>query len=68
MTFFSFFKYFDAFELDVNVVDFVYYGKTRLYPLFQCLPLSSLEGLFNKVQSKADFCICPCMASAHLGT
>ena len=30
MTSFSFFKYFDAFELDVNVVDFVYYGKTRL--------------------------------------
>ena len=27
---FSFFKYFDAFELDVNVVNFVYYGKTRL--------------------------------------
>ena len=26
---FSFFKYFDAFELDVNVVNFVYYGKTR---------------------------------------
>ena len=30
MTSFSFFKYFDAFELDVNVVNFVYYGKTRL--------------------------------------
>ena len=29
MTFFSFFKYFDAFELDVSVVNFVYYGKTR---------------------------------------
>ena len=29
MTSFSFFKYFDAFELDVNVVSFVYYGKTR---------------------------------------
>ena len=29
MTSFSFFKYFDAFELDVNVVNFVYYGKTR---------------------------------------
>ena len=28
MTSFSFFKYFDAFELDVNVVNFVYYGKT----------------------------------------
>ena len=26
----SFFKYFDVFELDVNVVNFVYYGKTRL--------------------------------------
>ena len=24
MTLFSFFKYFDAFELDVNVVNFVY--------------------------------------------
>ena len=30
MTFFSFFEYFDAFELDVNVVNFVYYGKTRM--------------------------------------
>ena len=30
MTSFSFFKYFDAFELDVNVVNFVYYGKTLL--------------------------------------
>ena len=30
MTSFSFFKYFDAFELDVNVVNFVYYGKTRI--------------------------------------
>ena len=30
MTSFSFFKYFDASELDVNVVNFVYYGKTRL--------------------------------------
>ena len=31
MTYFSFVKYFDAFELDVNVVNFVYYGKTRLF-------------------------------------
>ena len=30
MTSFSFLEYFDAFELDVNVVNFVYYGKTRL--------------------------------------
>ena len=30
MTSFSFFKYVDASELDVNVVNFVYYGKTRL--------------------------------------
>ena len=29
MTSFLFFKYFDAFELDVNVVNFVYYLKTR---------------------------------------
>ena len=29
MSSFSFFKYFDAFELDVSVVNFVYYGKTR---------------------------------------
>ena len=35
MTSFSFFKYFDAFELDVNVVNFVYYGKTR----FKVAPL-----------------------------
>ena len=33
MTSFSFFKYFDAFELDVNIVNFVYYGKTRLFML-----------------------------------
>ena len=30
MTSFSFFKYFDAIELDVNVVNFVYYGKTGM--------------------------------------
>ena len=30
MTSFSFFEYFDAFQLDVNVVNFVYYGKTRI--------------------------------------
>ena len=30
MTSFSFFKYFDAFELDVNVVNFLYYRKTRI--------------------------------------
>ena len=30
MTSFSFFKYFNAVELDVNVVNFVYYGKTRM--------------------------------------
>ena len=30
MTSISFFKYSDVFELDVNVVNFVYYGKTRL--------------------------------------
>ena len=30
MTSFSFFEYFDVFELDVNVVNFVYYGKTRM--------------------------------------
>ena len=30
MTSFSFFKYFDAFELDVNVVNFVYNGKTPI--------------------------------------
>ena len=30
MTSFLFFKYFDAFELDVNVVNFLYYRKTRL--------------------------------------
>ena len=30
MTSFSFIKNFVAFELDVNVVNFVYYGKTRI--------------------------------------
>ena len=29
MTSFSFFKYLDAFELDVNVVNFEYYGKLQ---------------------------------------
>ena len=35
MTSFSFCKYFDAFELDVNVVNFVYYGTLgyQNYPL-----------------------------------
>ena len=33
MTSFSFFKYFDAFELDVNVVNFVYYRKIWLKEL-----------------------------------
>ena len=31
MNSFSFLEYFDAFELDVNVVNFVYCGKTRLF-------------------------------------
>ena len=31
MTFFPSLNIFDAFELDVNVVNFVYCGKTRLY-------------------------------------
>ena len=30
MTFFPSLNIFDAFELDVNVVNFVYYGKTRV--------------------------------------
>ena len=30
ITSFSFLEYLDAFEVDVNVVNFVYYGKTRL--------------------------------------
>ena len=30
MTFFPPLNIFDAFELDVNVVNFVYYGKTRV--------------------------------------
>ena len=34
MTSFLFFKYFDAFELDVNVVNFVFYGKTRMSTTF----------------------------------
>ena len=34
MTSFSFFKCFDAFELDVNVVNFVCYGKTRMSTTF----------------------------------
>ena len=33
MTSFSSFEYFDAFQLDVNVVYFVYYRKTRLATL-----------------------------------
>ena len=38
MTAFSFFKYFDAFELDVNVVNFVYYEKTRMFKSFIICP------------------------------
>ena len=41
MTSFSFFKYFDAFELDVNIANFVYYGKTRLCSLVSSLFVSS---------------------------
>ena len=41
MTSFSFFKYFDAFELDVNVANFVYYGKTRIYHHFCIIDLIS---------------------------
>ena len=36
MTSFSFLEYFDAFELDVNVVNFVYYGKTRFLQKSLC--------------------------------
>ena len=43
MTSFSFFKYFDAFELDVDVVNFVYYGKTRLPREMQVLHLLPCE-------------------------
>ena len=31
MTSFSFLEYFDAFEVDVNIVNSVYYGKTRIF-------------------------------------
>ena len=48
MTSFSFFKYFDAFELDVNVVNFVYYGKTRLSRL-----VNGLNGPFSRVGEEA---------------
>ena len=34
---------FDAFELDVNVVNFVYYGKTRLQTLQVPKVLKSLK-------------------------
>ena len=43
MTSFSFFKYFDAFELDVNIVNFVYYGKTRLCSLVSSLYQALLQ-------------------------
>ena len=46
MTSFSFFKYFDAIELDANVVNFVYYGKTRLCVL---MPKNMLEGIKFKL-------------------
>ena len=36
ITSFSFFEYFDAFALDVNVVNFVHYGKSRLRTGFLC--------------------------------
>ena len=54
MTFFSFFKYFDVFELDVNVVNFVYYGKTRL----ESIDFMLLCGLTQLVQlNLAAICI-----------
>ena len=47
---FAFFKYFDAFELDVNVVNFVYYGKTRMCTdvaiVMECQLSSLLEYVF----------------------
>ena len=58
MTSFSFFKCFDAFELDVNVVNFVYYGKTRMsmiVPLVKATLGSFrtylLEILFSQLQA-----------------
>ena len=55
MTSFSFFKYFDAFELDVNVVNFVYYGKTRkvsLFSLFNLNVVQKTQILFHKSTEK----------------
>ena len=39
LTPFSFLEYFDAFEIEVNVVNFVYYGKTRCINLLNYLPV-----------------------------
>ena len=46
MTSFSFFKHFDAFELDVNAVNFVYYGKTLMK---LTLAISVVKPLSQKV-------------------
>ena len=51
MTSFSFFIYFDAFELDVNVVNFVYYGKTRLTVPVIVEKLDSIYIVLNFCQS-----------------
>ena len=45
MTSFSFFKYFDAFELDVNVVNFVYYEKTQFYRSVICVKMNETKVL-----------------------
>ena len=48
MTSFSLFNYFDAFELDVNVVNFVYYGKTHLGSLYSHALLILLKSSKSK--------------------
>ena len=49
MTSLSFFKYFDSFELDVNVVNFAYYGKTRIEEETEMIEIFTESVLFALV-------------------
>ena len=58
MTSFSFFKYFDAFELDVSVVNFVYYGKTRM--------IFSKKAKFTELPAACDRFSLVCLTNNYL--
>ena len=71
MTSFSFFKYFDAFELDVNVFNFVYYGKTLFCGQhFWCLVWATYvdygQLLVSLLESGGELCAIKMMALSFI--